>query len=72
MSADGYVRACALSEVPDEGALAVEVDDTPIAVVRAEGGGFALSNICSHAEGELGAMKLAEFADLVHRAEQAA
>ena len=26
----------------------------------------------SHAEGELGTMKLAEFADLVHRAEQAA
>ena len=45
-----FVRVCALSDVPEEGALGVEVDDTPIAIVRAEGEVFALRDVCSHAE----------------------
>ncbi len=45
-----FVKACALSEVPDEGALAVEIDDTPVAVVRIDGEVFALRDVCSHAE----------------------
>ena len=32
-----FVRACALADVPDEGALGVEIDGVPVAVVRAEG-----------------------------------
>ncbi|QBI54813.1 non-heme iron oxygenase ferredoxin subunit [Streptomonospora litoralis] len=47
---DGYTRACSLSEVPDEGALGVEIDGTPLAVVRSEGEVYAISDICSHAE----------------------
>jgi 3-phenylpropionate/trans-cinnamate dioxygenase ferredoxin subunit len=45
-----FVRACALADVPDDGALGVEVEGTPVAVVRAEGGLYALHDVCSHAE----------------------
>jgi 3-phenylpropionate/trans-cinnamate dioxygenase ferredoxin component len=49
-----FVRVCALSEVPAEGALGVEVDDEPIAIVRTgppdKPEVFALRDVCSHAE----------------------
>jgi 3-phenylpropionate/trans-cinnamate dioxygenase ferredoxin subunit len=45
-----YRRACALSEVPDEGAIGVEIDGVPVAIVRAEGEIFAIHDVCSHAE----------------------
>jgi 3-phenylpropionate/trans-cinnamate dioxygenase ferredoxin subunit len=45
-----FVKACALSEVPDEGALGVEIDDTPVAIVRTGSEIFALRDVCSHAE----------------------
>ncbi|GAA4521973.1 non-heme iron oxygenase ferredoxin subunit [Actinoallomurus oryzae] len=45
-----FVRACALADVPEEGALAVEIDDTPVAVVRIGAEVFALRDVCSHAE----------------------
>jgi 3-phenylpropionate/trans-cinnamate dioxygenase ferredoxin subunit len=45
-----FVKACALADVPDEGALAVEIDDTPVAVVRIGAEVFALRDVCSHAE----------------------
>jgi 3-phenylpropionate/trans-cinnamate dioxygenase ferredoxin subunit len=45
-----FVKACALADVPDEGALAVEIDDTPVAVVRVGDDVFALRDVCSHAE----------------------
>ncbi|GAA4911625.1 non-heme iron oxygenase ferredoxin subunit [Streptomonospora salina] len=47
---DGFTRVCSLSDVPDEGALGVEVGDTPVAVVRSEGEVYAINDICSHAE----------------------
>ena len=37
-----FVRACALSEVPQEGALGVEVAAVPVAIVRAEGEVYAI------------------------------
>lgn len=43
-------RACSLAEIPDEGALAVEVDGEPVALVRTGGEVFAISDICSHAD----------------------
>ena len=45
-----FVRACAVSDLPAEGAIGVELNGTPIAVVRAEGEVFALRDVCSHAE----------------------
>jgi 3-phenylpropionate/trans-cinnamate dioxygenase ferredoxin subunit len=45
-----YVRACALDDVPDEGALRVEIDDADIAVVRSQGQVHAIEDYCSHAD----------------------
>ena len=45
-----YVRACALSEIPAEGVLGVEVAGEPVAVARAEGEIYAIRDVCSHAE----------------------
>jgi len=45
-----YSRACALSEVPAEGVIGVEVAGEPVAVVRAGGEVYALRDVCSHAE----------------------
>jgi 3-phenylpropionate/trans-cinnamate dioxygenase ferredoxin subunit len=45
-----FVRACALADVPEDGALGVEIDGLPVAVVSAGGEVFALSDVCSHEE----------------------
>jgi 3-phenylpropionate/trans-cinnamate dioxygenase ferredoxin subunit len=45
-----FVRACALDEVPDEGARRVVIDGVPVSVVRSEGEVFAIYDVCSHAE----------------------
>ncbi|MDK3256367.1 non-heme iron oxygenase ferredoxin subunit [Blastococcus capsensis] len=45
-----FERVCALSEVPEDGALRVELADIDVAVVRFEGGIYALEDRCSHAE----------------------
>ena len=45
-----FTRACALSDLPIEGVIGVEVDGEPVAVARAEGEVFALRDVCSHAE----------------------
>jgi 3-phenylpropionate/trans-cinnamate dioxygenase ferredoxin subunit len=47
---DTYVRACALADVPEEGTLGLEVQDTPIAIIRTGGEIFALHDVCSHEE----------------------
>jgi 3-phenylpropionate/trans-cinnamate dioxygenase ferredoxin component len=47
---DTYVRACALTDVPEEGTLGLEVADTPIAIIRTGGEIFALHDVCSHEE----------------------
>ncbi|AAZ56018.1 non-heme iron oxygenase ferredoxin subunit [Thermobifida fusca] len=49
-SEETYTRVCALSDLPEEGALGVEVNGTPVAVVRSEGEIYAISDLCSHAE----------------------
>ena len=45
-----FVKACALADVPDEGALGLEIDGLPVAVVRVGGEVFAMSDVCSHEE----------------------
>ena len=48
MTDPGFTRACALSALPAEGALGVQVGDVPVAVVRADGEVYALHDMCSH------------------------
>ena len=43
-----FVRACALEEVPEDGAVRVVLGGTPVAVVRAEGQVYAIRDVCSH------------------------
>jgi len=45
-----FVRVCALSELPEDGTIGVEVDGTPVAVVRTSDEVFALLDVCSHEE----------------------
>jgi 3-phenylpropionate/trans-cinnamate dioxygenase ferredoxin subunit len=45
-----FVRACAVSDVPDEGAIGIHVDGQPVAIVRTGGEVFALRDVCSHAD----------------------
>ncbi len=45
-----FERLCALSEVPEDGALRVELPDVDIAVVDFDGQIFAIEDVCSHAE----------------------
>ncbi len=44
-----FVKACALSELEDDTPKRVELDGTPVSVVRTEGEVFAINDICSHA-----------------------
>ena len=45
-----FVKVCALDDIPQDGALAVEVDDTPVALARTGDEVYALHDVCSHAE----------------------
>src|ERR1700676_3437977 len=45
-----FVRVCSVADLPDEGAIGVEIGDLPVAVVRAGGEIFALRDVCSHEE----------------------
>jgi 3-phenylpropionate/trans-cinnamate dioxygenase ferredoxin component len=45
-----FVRACTLADVPEDGALGVEIQDTPVAIIRTGGEVFALHDVCSHEE----------------------
>jgi 3-phenylpropionate/trans-cinnamate dioxygenase ferredoxin subunit len=56
-----FSRACALEDVAVGAVLAVDVDGTEIAVVRTDGGVYAIRDECSHAsiplsEGEVDAV----------------
>jgi 3-phenylpropionate/trans-cinnamate dioxygenase ferredoxin subunit len=44
------MRACSLSDVPEEGAVRVVLDGKPICIARSEGEVYAISDICSHAD----------------------
>jgi len=45
-----FERVCARSEVPEEGALRVELTDVDVAVVEFDGQLYALEDRCSHAD----------------------
>ena len=44
----GYVRACPVDAVPEGCATHVDLDGTPVAVVRSEGQVYAIHDVCSH------------------------
>jgi len=44
------VKACALSDLPEEGAVRVELDGRPVCIARSRGEVFAISDLCSHAD----------------------
>ncbi|MDX6230786.1 MAG: 3-phenylpropionate/trans-cinnamate dioxygenase ferredoxin component [Frankiales bacterium] len=43
-----YHKACAVADVPDEGAIRVIVGGIPLAIVRSEGEVYAIYDVCSH------------------------
>ncbi|HEY2507985.1 MAG TPA: non-heme iron oxygenase ferredoxin subunit [Streptosporangiaceae bacterium] len=50
MTTGEFQRACALSDLPDSGAVGVEVAGLPVAIIRTGGEVFALRDVCSHEE----------------------
>ena len=44
------VRACSLGDLPDEGAIHVDLDGSPVCLARSRGQVYALRDICSHAD----------------------
>ena len=45
-----WVPACKASEVPEEGAKAVNIGGEPIAIARSNGTFYAIRDVCSHAD----------------------
>jgi 3-phenylpropionate/trans-cinnamate dioxygenase ferredoxin component len=45
-----WVRVCAVGDVAEDTVVAVEVGDTPVAVVNAGGEFHAIRDVCSHAD----------------------
>ena len=45
-----FVRACSLAELPEQGAFGVELNGTPLVIVRSEGEVYALDEFCTHEE----------------------
>jgi 3-phenylpropionate/trans-cinnamate dioxygenase ferredoxin subunit len=45
-----FQRACAFADVPEPGALYVEIEGQPVAVVRSDGELYAIDDTCSHEE----------------------
>jgi 3-phenylpropionate/trans-cinnamate dioxygenase ferredoxin subunit len=43
-------RVASLDEIPEEGAIRVELAGKPICIARSQGEVFAISDICSHAD----------------------
>jgi 3-phenylpropionate/trans-cinnamate dioxygenase ferredoxin subunit len=46
----GFTRVCGLADLPEEGAIGIDVAGEPVALIRAEGEVYALRDVCSHAE----------------------
>ena len=44
------MKACQLSDLPDEGAIRVELAGKPVCIARSGGEVFAISDVCSHAD----------------------
>jgi 3-phenylpropionate/trans-cinnamate dioxygenase ferredoxin subunit len=49
-SETGYLRACPLAEIPEDGAVGIELKGIPVALIRTGGEVYALHDVCSHEE----------------------
>jgi 3-phenylpropionate/trans-cinnamate dioxygenase ferredoxin subunit len=45
-----YVKVCPLAEIEEDQPKAVQIDETPVVLVRSAGSVYALNDTCSHAE----------------------
>jgi 3-phenylpropionate/trans-cinnamate dioxygenase ferredoxin subunit len=45
-----YLRACPLADVPENGALGVELNGEPVAILRDGDEVYAMRDVCSHEE----------------------
>jgi 3-phenylpropionate/trans-cinnamate dioxygenase ferredoxin component len=45
-----FQRACAIADVPEDGAIRVTLDGVPVAVVNSDGDYYAIYDVCSHEE----------------------
>jgi 3-phenylpropionate/trans-cinnamate dioxygenase ferredoxin subunit len=45
-----FVKVCPLAEIDEDQPMAVQIDETPVVLVRSAGSVYALNDICSHAE----------------------
>ena len=44
------MKVCTLSDLPDEGAIRVQVGEKTLCVARSQGEVFAVSDVCTHAD----------------------
>ena len=51
---DGFVEACTLSQIPEDGAKVISLGAERVAIFRFDGKLAALSNVCQHQNGPLG------------------
>jgi 3-phenylpropionate/trans-cinnamate dioxygenase ferredoxin subunit len=45
-----FARVCALEEIPEQGTFGVEVNGTPMVIVKSDGEVYALDEFCTHEE----------------------
>jgi 3-phenylpropionate/trans-cinnamate dioxygenase ferredoxin subunit len=46
----GWVPACPLADVPEGGAIGLELAGQPVCLVRSQGQVYAIQDVCSHAD----------------------
>jgi len=56
--ADGYLRACAVAEIPENRARIVCISGERVAIYKYDGNISAVSNVCQHQNGPLGEGKI--------------
>jgi 3-phenylpropionate/trans-cinnamate dioxygenase ferredoxin component len=45
-----WLRACSVADVPDEGAVHVDLAGRPVCIARSGGRVYAIEDVCSHAD----------------------
>jgi len=57
-AAEGFVNACALTEIPEKCATVVSLNGERVAIFKYDGKISAISNVCRHQNGPLGEGKI--------------